>query len=331
MVLACPNVGGISQYTTESGHVSHKRALGPRIQIDHPTEDLGEVKPNTQYTCRFSFKNVGAAPLTIKTVLSTCSCSTAKLEKNEYAPGESGTVIVQFKSLPVEGSVIKYLHVLSDDPETPRSLLTIKAAVAVPWDVVPENIKLDLRKRDSGVVPITIRSKDGRAFRITSVASPNNVITGGFDPNCLATEQVLRAKVDVEAVRKNDSGRIVIETTHPEFRFLTVPYTTEPEFEIFPQRIVFFGVGAQEQNVRYVTIRHNYGEDFKLASVKSLNGHMKVLNTEQNGPNAKLAVACQLPVQALTAGYLNDELEIRCDKGQIYRIPCSIWLTDRHQ
>jgi hypothetical protein len=324
----------------------------PRITIEHPTANLGKVRPNKQYTCSFPFKNAGNALLEIKGIQSTCQCSTPELEKKKYAPGESGTIVVHFQSSPLEGSTSKRLYVLSNASDSPRAMLTIKADVVVPWEVVPHKIELDYRAAEFGIVPITVRSKDGTPFRITHAASPNNAITlspgpdnEGVeritraassdnaitlspDPDNEGVEHVLRLKVNAELIKKGESGRIVIKTTHPEFTILSVPYTMRPEFEVFPRRIIFFNVRSQEPSVRHITVTNNYGEDFKITLVKSLKGHMKVLGFERENATAKVTVECLIPESA-TPRYFGDDIEIRINESRVYRVPCNVWIGEK--
>jgi hypothetical protein len=300
----------------------------PIITIEHPTANLGKVRPNKQYTCSFPFKNAGNALLEIKGIQSTCQCSTPELEKKKYAPGESGTIVVHFQSSPLEGSTSKRLYVLSNASDSPRAMLTIKADVVVPWEVVPQKIELDYRAAEFGIVPITVRSKDGTPFRITHAASPDNAITMSPDPNNKGAEHVLHLKVNAELIKKGESGRIVIKTTHPEFTILSVPYTMRPEFEVFPRRIIFFNVRSQEPSVRHITVTNNYGEDFKITLVKSLKGHMKVLGFERENATAKVTVECLMPESA-TPGYFSDDIEIRINESRVYRVPCNVWIEGK--
>ncbi|MCK4292081.1 MAG: DUF1573 domain-containing protein [Planctomycetes bacterium] len=69
-------------------------AISPKLSFEQKVCDLGQVGLGTKNTCQFKFTNNGRAPLKITNVKSTCGCAVAKLEKKEYAPGESGTIKV---------------------------------------------------------------------------------------------------------------------------------------------------------------------------------------------------------------------------------------------
>ncbi|MBI4027385.1 MAG: DUF1573 domain-containing protein, partial [Verrucomicrobia bacterium] len=44
----------------------------------------------------FAFKNAGNYPVKILSVQSNCGCTTTKLDKNLYEPGESGQIVATF-------------------------------------------------------------------------------------------------------------------------------------------------------------------------------------------------------------------------------------------
>lgn len=61
------------------------------------TEIRVDAKPmDTALDGRFSFKNTGTKTITIQSIKSDCSCTTPKLDKPTYAPGEAGEIAVHF-------------------------------------------------------------------------------------------------------------------------------------------------------------------------------------------------------------------------------------------
>lgn len=68
-------------------------------------------------TAHFAFKNTGNEPVTIKRVVTSCGCTTAKLTKNTYAPGESGDIEVRFSFGGRRGAQRKLVSVTSADKQ----------------------------------------------------------------------------------------------------------------------------------------------------------------------------------------------------------------------
>ena len=80
-------------------HQRHPDDLNPpaaTITFETTTHDLGQIGFGVSDTCEFRFTNTGRATLKITNISKTCGCTVARLEKNEYAPGETGSVQVSF-------------------------------------------------------------------------------------------------------------------------------------------------------------------------------------------------------------------------------------------
>jgi hypothetical protein len=76
----------------------------------HPTFEEKSV------TGEFVFKNAGNYPVKILSVKSNCGCTTAKLDKTEYQPGESGKITATFTIGQRVGFQQKDIIVRTDDP-----------------------------------------------------------------------------------------------------------------------------------------------------------------------------------------------------------------------
>lgn len=102
---------------------------GPaRISFDKTTHDFGRLHETEIVWALFPFTNTGGETLIVRSVKASCGCTTASLDKREYAPGESGEVRIQFDP-PGNGKMLKTVQVVTNtQPEITR--LTISADVA---------------------------------------------------------------------------------------------------------------------------------------------------------------------------------------------------------
>ena len=66
----------------------------------------------------FSFRNTGDTPVTITGLRTSCSCTTAEVEKPNYAPGESGRIEIRFHPEERTGLVDRTITVTTDDQST---------------------------------------------------------------------------------------------------------------------------------------------------------------------------------------------------------------------
>ena len=104
-------------------------AQAPKLEFEETTYDFGSVKKNMTFTTEFNFTNSGKSALNIRALKPNCGCTISKLEKYDYAPGESGTLKVEFDSTGRRGSQHKSIVIFSNDPSAPTQRLTIKAKI----------------------------------------------------------------------------------------------------------------------------------------------------------------------------------------------------------
>ena len=115
-----------------------------KIKFEATELDFGEIDAGKVVDLEFKFENVGDELLIIKNVSASCGCTTAKLEKKEYKPGEKGVVPVQFYSRGYNGKVVKTVTISTNDKDQVYTRLKISgnvnlkdfAAIEMPEDKV---------------------------------------------------------------------------------------------------------------------------------------------------------------------------------------------------
>lgn len=107
---------------------------GPAVRFDETTHDFGTLRSDQPVEYHWPFFNDGDAPLRIVKTRPQCGCTATVLEDEPVPPGGRGTMKVTFDPLGLDGSVRKSLAVMTDDPRTPRVLLTLLASV-VPVEI----------------------------------------------------------------------------------------------------------------------------------------------------------------------------------------------------
>lgn len=83
------------------------------IRFKVKTVNFGEIEIGKIKNIEFEFENIGDSLLVIKKISSSCGCTVAELQKKEYTPGETGTMIIRFNSRGYFGEVTKTLTVNS--------------------------------------------------------------------------------------------------------------------------------------------------------------------------------------------------------------------------
>ncbi len=293
------------------------------IKVENPVHNFGVMGPNQKKSCEFKFKNIGTDILKISRIKSTCGCTVPQLKKKTYAPGESGTIQVTFRSSTRQVPVTKHLYINSNDSKKPKYELTIKAQVKVNISAKPSKMDLSLKKENAGAGPITITSKDGKPFAIKSFTSSKDIITAEFDPAVESAKFVLEPKVDIEKLKKLLKGSIKINVTLPNSGLVTIPFATKPPFELSRPRLIIQNALPGKYETKDVWIMSNYDTKVEIESITSTKKYMEVIGTEPKDNNVKLTIRITPPQKTNKARSFTDALKIKLKSGDELTIRCS--------
>jgi hypothetical protein len=293
----------------------------PQIKFENTTVDLGDIKPESKNVANYTFTNVGKGTLKIIDIVKTCGCTPFELTKREYAPGESGTIKVEYQANKAGGSVVKHLYVMTDDPNNQRIEIVLKANIVLLVAVEPETMQLSLEAADAGAPAITIYSKDNEAFSIKSVESSGDTVTADFDPNISAKKFVIKPKVDIGKLKNNLNGYVKFNITHSTIDVVTVYYTAMPEFEMQPASLIIRAAVPLKAENRELWVKSNYGKPFEIESVTSKNGHIKVLKQEKLEGLYKLTLQIT-PPEPQKIMFFSDILTVRIKGGTSLDVNC---------
>ncbi len=293
----------------------------PKMKFEKVTLDFGKVGPATKSNGEFKFTNTGDEILKITKVSQCCGVVT-KMEKDEYAPGESGTLKVTYNAPAVTGRQMRQLVVHSNDKINPGVRLTIRAEIVAKIACDPNKLKLSLDEENAGCGKLTIKSLDNQPFAIKGIRSTGNCITADFDPTVKATKFVLDLKVDMEALEKNQKGSIDFNLTHPEGKIAYVRYDVVPEYTTIPQMLIVFNAVPHKTVLRKVLILNNYKEDFEIESTSSKNNAIKVINKSKVNNGYQFEVEITPPEQDKQLRF-TDVLNIDIKGGEKKSIICN--------
>jgi len=327
-VLTVPNELAIGPVKTKIVPGSSEPA--PKITFEKVIHDFGEIGPRTSNSCEFKFRNTGDGLLKIGRVKACCGfAARLKVNKKEYAPRESGTVIVTFSARGFRGRLTRYMYVNSNDKAKPSVRLTVKAKIVPKVSYQPEKLNLSLKDKNAGCPEITLTSRDNQPFAITQFKSTANSITVDFEPSVKKTKFVLEAKVDMEKLRRSLNGRISISLTHPECRTVTIPFITRPRFKITPLSIIVLRAEPQKPTKRKVWIFNNYNEDFEIELASSQKGIIKVLSREKVRSGYQFEVEITPPAAEGKKRLFKDVFFVKIKGGEKLRINCSGFYDSR--
>lgn len=318
--------------------VQKKAEEGGKIVLIKATHDFGEIGPSSVNKAEYEFVNQGKGTLLVKNIQSTCGCSRPILTKEDkrypvpmkepvpFEPGQKGKVEVTYTAGATKGNVTKHLYILTDDPETPRAQLELKARIDVKVVVEPEKIELQFDQENAGIPDLVLKSKDNQAFSIRAITVANKVITVPFDSKEKATEFTLKPEVDIQKLQKFNTGIIQISTDHPQGGKIYVRYNAKPMYELSNPRYILQNITPGEPIIRENLIRSNYGKVAEIESISSRNGYMEIESQEQDGNHIKLKIKITPPAQdPPVRRVVTDELKITLKDGYQLSIRCNGW------
>jgi hypothetical protein len=77
----------------------------PQIEFERTHHDFGKLIQGEKVSFTYKFKNVGNAMLVISSVSPGCNCTVAQFTQTPVAPGETGSVTVNFNTETKKGLV----------------------------------------------------------------------------------------------------------------------------------------------------------------------------------------------------------------------------------
>lgn len=233
LVLAAllPVLWAVVQYVrgSESAEVS---APPERPALVFPTHlvNLGTVPAMPVVGAKFRFTNRGRQPVRIVEAKPSCGCLSPRLPKRQYAPGESGVLI-----LPVQtpnqspGPHTYYVTLRYTDPHPRETVLIFKV-------VLPEK-QVTVSPPALAVYQLSGKQETSRTLRVFDYPRTGLKLTGVRCDSPFASVQLGHSTVDeaghpqhdvlVKVQAKVPPGRhrgvISISTSHPRYRVIKVP------------------------------------------------------------------------------------------------------------
>jgi len=102
----------------------------PKIEVDQDFFDFGEMNQDESITTEFRVKNIGDAPLLIRSAKGSCGCTVPEWPREAVAAGRDAIIKVTFNSGKKEGKQNKTVTLVTNAiPST--KVLTIKGTVLV--------------------------------------------------------------------------------------------------------------------------------------------------------------------------------------------------------
>lgn len=197
----------------------------PRLLVEHPVYDFGQVEQGTSVEHVFKLRNGGDGPLRVEHVKSTCACTVGAVLGRDVPPGGETWVTLQLDTGELAGPTAKTITVYSNDPDHPVSGLSVQGVVLADLVVDPPLVylgRVEAGQRASHTVEVRPGRPDGTT-RATAVRAPSFLRARLTPDPADAARQLLEVGVAPDAPVGPISGEVVLETTGARHREIVVP------------------------------------------------------------------------------------------------------------
>lgn len=295
----------------------------PKIVFESKVHNFGNLGIKEKAECEFKFKNIGQSLLKIGKIKATCGCTVPSLSKKEYKPGEEGIIKIKYSGQSKPGAVVKHMYVPTNDKGNSKVKLSIKAKVIQLIEATPSKLYCSWNQKNAGSTNITIKSKDGKNFSIKGFSASKDVIKAEFDPNAVASEFILKPKVDMQKLKKCRKGSIRINLTHPKCSYVTIPYEVPPKFQCQPSKIILHNIEPNKPQIKDLLIKSTEKKQFEIESISSKCGYIKVISQEPDNDKIKLKLQITPPPIKAKTRHFSDNLFIKIKNDEKLTVSCS--------
>ena len=167
-------------------------ASEPDVRFRAYVYDFGRLIEGEKTVCGYRFRNAGEDTLVIENVRTSCGCTAALVSAKRVAPGEEGEIHVTFDSTGRLGETHKTMTVFSNDPDTPKTELTLSGIVWSEVVVIPRRIGFGNVERSaltSGATPggkggkeVHVKFPTDPKLRVTEVVAASNAVAAKLMP-----------------------------------------------------------------------------------------------------------------------------------------------------
>ncbi len=297
-------------------------------------EKEGEVE------CKFTYTNIGTAPLVINEIRTGCNCTTSQWDKESLAPGQKGTLTVIFDPEGLSGKFVKSIAVFTNTTPSVQNL-TIRGYVIPqkngPFDNFP--IKLGHIRMDSDSVNMQTLNQGNTYIKDIQIINSSKeevdlqaeIATKGIEaqitPARLAPLQQGKITISWETNDKTPIGPIIDEIKiiqngqlagaiptvadiHDNFSMYKGNYTNAPFMQIDHNEYDFGAIANGVEIAHELLIRNNGKSE------------LQILKTVCNDPNVsvemKKGIKAGKSRKMVLTVKSNDQPSLRCADILLY-------------
>jgi len=183
-----------------------------QLKWENPEQTLTAKPLDKVISTKFRFTNVGTSPVKITDLQPSCGCTTASLQKKEYAPGESGEIEAKFKFDGRVGHQEKWIVVKTDWVPPQQTILRFTVSIPESITIQPQ---LVLWRVGDQLTPKTVRIAipDEVPGRVVSVQADSPAVK--LELHEIRPGKELEVKVTPTTTSQPGSATLLIRTDYP--------------------------------------------------------------------------------------------------------------------
>ncbi len=233
---------------------------GPRIAFANSVLDFDKIQAGDSVKHSFVFTNIGDQSLEITQVQPSCGCTTAGEWSRRVAPGETGSIPIQFNSANFNGQVLKTITVQCNDRTHPVVTLQLKGIIWKPIELVPAFAVLNVPP-DAGFATTTVRITNHTEQPLTLEAPQvnNPAFTAELSSTVPGKEFQLVIATTPPLKPGTVQGQVSIRTSSTNTPLLSVPFwaNVQPAVVILPPQVSLPMAPLQNQISPSFTVQNN--------------------------------------------------------------------------
>ena len=106
--------------------VAAQTPKGPQMTFKTTTHDFGDIaRKGGDVACTFEFVNDGDAPLVIKRIITSCTCTKAEYSKRPIEPGQKSVIRIVYEPRKKEPGVFHKVIQIFTNAEESRRIVTV--------------------------------------------------------------------------------------------------------------------------------------------------------------------------------------------------------------
>ena len=185
--------------------------LRAELVWEKPVQNFHRLPSDGHLETKFAFHNEGKTPVTVRKVRTSCGCTSAKLAKNTFAPGEQGEITVRFTFGDRRGPHRKIITVITDDKSEPTEL-SLQVWIDVPLTIAPELVFWKTGEANSAKT-VQLTSEPGTPVRVKGVTTSNPRLAAKLET--IKPGEQYAVSVTPADTSKKESAEITVETDFP--------------------------------------------------------------------------------------------------------------------